>query len=93
MKLVDLFNAYPELTFDNQGYDELDSAVMLRNKNGVERIESILAQCIVGFVRFQNFKLYKYGSIKVRYQVYYDAQRTFIGVAYTDLNEITLAGF
>lgn len=93
MKLVDLFKAYPELTFDNQGYDELDSAIMLRNKDGVERIESILAQCIVGFVRFQNFKPYSDGSIKVRYQVYYDEQRIFIGVDYTDIIDLTLAGF
>jgi hypothetical protein len=93
MKLVDLFKAYPELTFDNQGYDKLDSAVMLRNKEGVEKIEVLLKQCIVGFVRFQNFKPCKDGSIKVRYQVYYDEQRTFIGVAYTDLNDLSLAGF
>ena len=93
MKLIDLFKAYPELTFDNKGYDKLDSAVMLRNKDGIERIESILAQCIVGFVRFQNFKPYNGVSIKVRYQVYYDEQRTFIGVAYTDLNDLSLAGF
>jgi len=93
MKLVDLFTAYPELTFDNQGYDKLDSAIMLRNKDGIEKIESLLKQCIVGFVRFQNFKPYKDGSIKIRYQVYYDEQKTFIGVAYTDLNDLSLAGF
>jgi len=88
MGLIDLFKAYPELTFNNEGYDKLDSAVMLRNKEGIEKIESILAKCIAGFVRFQNFKPCKDGSIKVRYQVYYDETRTFIGVAYTDITEI-----
>ena len=93
MKLVDLFKAYPELTFDNQGYNKLGSDIVSRNKEGIEKIESLLKQCIVGFVSFQNFKPYKDGSIKVRYQVYYNEQRTFIGVAYTNLNDLSLAGF
>lgn len=85
-KLVELMGKYPVLTFDNDGYEELPKAVMEANKEGVDAVEAVLKEEVKGFVRFQNFKPRRDGEPAVRYQVYYNDERSFIGVAYTELS-------
>jgi len=85
-QLGELMEKYPELTFDNDGYQQLPSAVMEANKEGVAAIEAILKREVKGFVRFQNFKPRHHTETAVRYQVYYNDERSFKGVAYTDLS-------
>jgi hypothetical protein len=74
---------YPELTYDNVGYDKLSKEVIERNKEGINRISEILKETIEGFVKFNNFKIKKDGSICIRCQSYWD--ETFVGVGYFDL--------
>lgn len=83
-KLSELMQANPELTFNNYGYEKLSSEVMARNKAAVSEIEDVLRGCIRGFVRFQNFVTNPDG---VRYQVHYNPEGSFTGVAYTTLEE------
>lgn len=86
-KLTKIMESNPDLIFDNDGYENLSSKVVEANKEAIQSIEAILRGCVKGFVSFQNFKPRRYGSTAVRYQVYYNDDRSFIGVAYTDLEE------
>jgi hypothetical protein len=85
-RLIELMEKYPDLSFDNNGYEEISSAVKEANKEGVQEIETVLKGVIKGFVRFQNFKPRRSGETAVRYQVYYNDERSFRGVAYTPLS-------
>lgn len=84
-RLVELQKQYPELTYDNHGYDEISDDVVARHQEQIKEISSILEQEITDFVRFQNFKVLKNGTIDVRCQVRYDSTIGFIGVAYYNL--------
>ena len=55
-ELVKLYQEYPELTFQNEGYQYLPQEVKERNKEGIDKINTILEKTIEGFVRFDNFK-------------------------------------
>ena len=85
-RLVELQKQYPELTYDNHGYDEISDDVVARHKEQIEEISNILEQEITDFVRFQNFKIQKDGTIQIRCQIQYDPNHSFIGVGYFDLN-------
>lgn len=55
-ELVKLYQEYPELTFQNEGYQYLPQEVKERNKEGIDKINTILEKTVEGFVRFDNFK-------------------------------------
>ena len=76
---------YPELTFDNDGYEELPKAVKEANSHGIWRVEEVLKQAMHDFVRFQNFKPRKDGSIAVRCQTVWAPG--FIGVSYIPMED------
>ena len=80
---------YPALTFNNVGYDKLPPSVMDEHKEAIAEIEKILKSKIRGFIRFQNFKPRSDGSFAVRYQVCYNDECSFIGVAYTSIETLT----
>lgn len=82
-KLIQYQKNYPELTYDNKGYDEIAPEVKEEHKKVIEEISEILKQTVKGFVRFQNFKLRKDGSFAIRLQCYYD--ESFIGVEYLNI--------
>lgn len=85
-KLIEIMNAHPDLIFSNDGYETLPKDIVAANQEAIARIEDILRPCIKGFVRFQNFKPRKDGTTAVRYQVHYNDEGSFTGVAYTDLD-------
>jgi len=84
-ELNNLREQYPELTFNNDGYENIPDAVRARNKQGHDNIEALLKKSVQGFVRFQNFKPRKDGSIAVRCQMYCDQK--FVGVTYIPLED------
>lgn len=86
-QLTKLMNDNPGLVFKNDGYEKLPESVVEAHRDAIKSIEDILRQCVKGFVSFQNFKPRKDGSTAVRYQVRYDDEGRFTGVAYTDLRE------
>lgn len=55
-ELVKLYQEYPELIFQNKGYQYLPQEVKERNKEGIDKINTILEKTVEGFVRFDNFK-------------------------------------
>lgn len=85
--LTKLMRENPSLIFSNDGYENLPATVVEANKDAIDSVEEILKRCVKGFVSFQNFKPREDGSIAVRYQVYYNDERSFRGVAYTPLED------
>ena len=79
--------AYPDLTFNNDGYENIPDAVREANAEGQAKIEAVLKECVAGFVRFQNFKPRKDGTFAVRCQTHWAPG--FTGVSYFPLENFT----
>lgn len=79
--------AYPDLTYDNHGYDNIDKDVFEANSEGVKSIEVLLKAAVKGFVRFQNFKPRKDGTFAVRCQTKWNER--FVGVSYFPMENFT----
>jgi len=84
-KLIAYQKDYPELTFDNQGYQYLPSKIQEERKKEIEEISKILKETVEGFTKFNNFKPRKNGSFDVRVQ--YDWDEKFNGVGYFPIND------
>lgn len=81
---------YPELVYNNKGYESLSEDTYERHKDIIAEIESILRPLISGFKYFTNFTLTKDGY-KIRIQINYNegsSNPPFIGVAYFPVEEI-----
>lgn len=75
---------YPELTFDNDGYEYLSKAVKEAHKEQIDLLHKLLKSEIEGFVRFDNFKpREEQQTFDVRVQYYYD--KSFVGVGYVNI--------
>ena len=85
-RLTELKDNFPELTFNNNGYEYLSPKVKEDHKEQIIEIESILRKTIKGFDRFDNFKPKREldGRTYVRVQYAYDS--SFIGVGYFNLD-------
>lgn len=84
-KLIEFQQKYPELTFQNNGYEYLSTDVKKRYAEQIKEISELLKQCIEGFVEFNNFKLRKNGSFAVRVQ--YQWSPAFTGVGYFNIED------
>ena len=95
-QLVEFIENYPDLIFDNIGYQYLSKEVRAMRAEQIKEIEEILKRNIVGFVEFNNFKPRQDGSFDIRCQYNWCADRTpeekargglgsFIGVGYFPL--------
>lgn len=79
--------AYPDLTYNNHGFDNIPKNVREANAEGQEKIEAILKETVRDFVKFQNFKPRKDGSFAVRCQTKWSPY--FTGVSYFPLENFT----
>ena len=87
-RLVELQAQYPKLTYNNTGYENLPENVMISHKKIIEEISNILKEEMPEyFVRFQNFKPRRDGSIAIRCQVIYDHVSYFQGVDYIPITD------
>lgn len=82
-ELVRLMEQYPDLIFDNDGYENISEVTKEANAEGIKKIEELLKEAVHGFVRFQNFKPRKEGSFCVRCQTKWS--ESFTGVSYFPL--------
>lgn len=71
---------FPELTFDNQGYQYLKPDVQERHKEQIAEISTIMKEQFPRFVEFNNFKPRKDGSYSIRCQTRWSP--FFVGVEY-----------
>ncbi len=96
-ELLNIFNNAPILTLQNKGYEGIDRSKFTDKENQQDKkVDEILKSAIVGFRRFQNFKLDKDNNIVLRFQYNYDYETSlnagFTGVGYILLDEL-LNGF
>ena len=84
-KLFKYASDYPDLVFNNEGYQILPREVVEEHKQPILELESILKSVVPSFVSFQNFKLRSNGDLVIRYQAYWSD--SFIGVVYTPVKE------
>ncbi len=96
-KLLSVYNDFPILTFQNDGYEYINKSKLTDlDKAKIEEVEQILKQAIHGFSSFTNFRLSKgKGEIQIRFQYNYEYDGNglpFIGVGYILLDEL-LNGF
>lgn len=84
-KLISLQKEYPELTFQNDGYEYLSKEILEKYKEQIKEISEILKAIIPGFVKFNNFKILNNKDIIIRCQYYWD--ETFLGVGYFYIEE------
>jgi len=80
-RLVELQKEYPELTYDNTGYDTISKEVKDSHKKQIEEIHDILKSSLKRYSSFQNFKPRKDGNWCIRLQYSYDGGG-FTGVGY-----------
>jgi len=87
--LTEFQEKYPELTFDNVGYQYLSKKVQEGLHKEIKEIESILKKEILGFVQFNHFKPRRAGDFDIRCQYNWGAEegRSFIGVGYFNIKE------
>jgi hypothetical protein len=89
-RLKELKDRFPQLTFDNDGYEYISSDVKESHREQIEEIESILRETVAGFYRFDNFKPRKDGSFAIRLHYNYNHGEDglpFDGVGYFDIKE------
>ena len=87
-KLIEFKNNFPELTFNNNGYEYLSIETREKYKKEIAEISEIMKSIDSGFLEFNNFKPREDGSFSIRYQGIYDRQTYFKGVCYLNINEI-----
>jgi outer membrane protein W len=86
-RLIAIYNFYPNLTFQNEGYTYPDkSNWSAEDLAAHERVSEVLKKAIVGFSQFNHFKNVK-GEPTIRLQYNWTADddsnpRPFIGVGY-----------
>jgi hypothetical protein len=89
--LDELQKQYPNLTFQNVGFQYIDRRKFTPDENTADaKVTEILKSSIKDFVRFDNFILDKKNEVRVRFQ--YDYSSSFTGVGYIYLREL-LNGF
>ena len=89
-RLREIQAQYPELTFQNVGYEYLSKEVKEEHAEQIAEISEILKATIGGFQRFDNFKIKKNGLVVIRCQFdwsYKDGQRPFYGVGYFPITD------
>ncbi len=82
-ELNKLIEEYPDLVFDNDGYQNIPDDVRQKIIDGHNAVEALLKVAVRGFVRFQNFKPRKNGGLAVRCQTKWS--EGFTGVSYFPL--------
>ena len=89
IRLNELKTQFPQLTFDNKGYQYLSIEVREKHKEQIKEIEDILRKelnPIQGVLEFNNFKPIKNGDFSIRVQMYWD--NSFKGVSYININDL-----
>ena len=83
-RLIELKDQFPELTFDNNGYEYLNREVQESHKEQIEEIKTILKETIKGFRSFNNFKPRESGTFDIRIQYLWGGSN-FVGVGYFNI--------
>jgi hypothetical protein len=89
-EIKSIFDQNPELCFENEGYQYLPPHVREAKKEQIDRIEEILNEHVLGFVKFFNFRNNN-GEIRLRFDYDWGAEgggTHFTGVGYVKLDHL-----
>lgn len=91
-ELLDIFNNYPALTLQNNGYEYIrKSELSEEDKNKLDRVSEILRKAVVGFSEFSNFRRHKKsGKVEIRLQYDWTAHDRSLGIPFTGAGYILL---
>lgn len=78
---------FPQLTFQNKGYQYIKKEVIEDHKEQIKEILALIKTQAPFITEFNNFKTYKEDKIGVRCQGRYDQTTGFIGVYYFALKD------
>lgn len=84
-KLKEIQKNYPQLTFNNEGYEYLSPKIKQKHDEQIKTISELLKPVLDGFVRFDNFKPRKDGTFAIRVQCNYSP--SFTGVRYFNIED------
>jgi len=92
-RLIAIYNFYPNLTYQNKGYDYPNkSKWSVDDLAAHKEVTEILKKSIVGFSEFNHFKNRKDGEPVFRFQYNWTADESsglpFIGVGYLEIQEL-----
>ncbi len=90
-ELVRLFEDYPALRLQNNGYEYLKPEVRGAHTTQIARIEAILKKHVTGFIEFYNFRLNRHAEIVLRFEYNWGAEDrilNFRGVGYLTLDHL-----
>ena len=96
--LLDIQKNNSVLTFQNDGYEYINQSKLTEeDKQALNKVETMLKHHILGFEKFNNFRIDKQNNIVLRFQYNWTADEEkpsipFTGVGYLRLNEL-LNGF
>lgn len=71
-RLKDIQKKYPELTFQNKGYEYLPLKVKIDHKDVIKEIDAIMKDFDPSYISFSNFIFNKHGNLCIRYQCNYN---------------------
>lgn len=92
--LLDIYNKYPALSFQNNGYEYLDMSKLTNEElEKFKEVEDILRKAIKGFSKFNHFRLgtiTKEPQIRFQYNWNADIENSFhfTGVGYLFIDEL-----
>jgi len=92
--LLDIYNKYPKLTLQNEGYQYIRKADLNEEETTkFKEVNDILKTAIKGFSEFNNFRLgKKTKELQIRFQYNWSADdergQPFTGVGYLYLEEL-----
>ena len=95
-RLVEIQNSYPNLTYQNKGYDYPNKSKWSdEDLKAFEEVKNVLSASIHGFSELNHFRVSTKGELEIRFQ--YDWSHDtdsipFTGVGYIRLSEL-LNGF
>lgn len=86
-KLKSIFEQYPALTLQNNGYEYLNKSKFTEEEAAAyKEVSEILKNHVHDFVKFHNFNLSKNGRVRLRFDYRWD--ESFTGVGYILLDEL-----
>lgn len=89
-RLKEIKEEFPELTFDNVGYQYLKPLVKERHEKQISEISAIMKEQFPEFVKFNNFKPRVNGDFSIRCQTVWSP--IFTGVQYYGLTDFQEEG-
>lgn len=85
-RLREIQDEYPDLTYNNKGYESLSREAFDKHKDLLDEITEICKETVNGFSSFNHFKKRKDGTVVLRLQYKWSDSPHFTGVGYFNVD-------